>query len=225
MKVLRYVAPLKAIVASAGLRYRSRICAELPVEDCLRWLQAGIPSTVLEGPATNLAQSRPFARSRQWIALAVGVASTVAIYVGHGHSFVSVSYDPHAINCLPEVHLALLVHHRPTKVRRGDYLFWKSASTGALSYVTENFVMKKVAGVPGDHLSIREDRIFINGRLVVEGLEDAILYRRSPAAFQRAEVIPPGNYFVIGTARLSNDSRYWGYLAHDTIVGVGYRIY
>jgi conjugal transfer pilin signal peptidase TrbI len=173
----------------------------------------------------NLAQSYSFSPSRQWIALAVGVVSAVAIYIGHGRSFVSLSYDPHAINCLPELHLALLVHRRPTKVERGDYLFWKASSIGALSYVAERFVLKKVAGVPGDRLSIQGDRILINGRLVAEGLEDAVLYKRPAAAFQRTEVIPPGKYFVIGTARLSNDSRYWGYLAHETIVGKGYRIY
>jgi conjugal transfer pilin signal peptidase TrbI len=173
----------------------------------------------------SLAHARSLPPSRQWIALAIGVASAVAIYLGHGHSFVSLSYDPHAVNCLPELHLALLVHHRPAKVERGDYLFWKASSIGALSYVSESFVLKKVAGVPGDRLSIQGDRIFINDRLVAEGLEDAVLYQRPAAAFQRTEVIPPGKYFVIGTARLSNDSRYWGYLSHDTIVGEGYRIY
>jgi len=30
---------------------------------------------------------------------------------------------------------------------------------------------------------------------------------------------------MVGTARMSNDSRYWGYLPHDAIVGKGYRIY
>jgi conjugal transfer pilin signal peptidase TrbI len=173
----------------------------------------------------SLLRPRSLPGSRRWLALAIGLASTMALYLGNGRSFVSVSYDPHAINCLPELHLALLVHRRPGKVERGDYLFWKASSINALSYVTENFVLKKVAGVPGDRLSILGDRVFINDRLVAEGLEDAVLYKRPAAAFRRTEVIPVGKYFVIGTARMSNDSRYWGYLAHETIVGKGYRIY
>lgn len=154
-----------------------------------------------------------------------GVACLAALYAGHGKSFVSFAWDPHEVNCLPELHLALLVHSRPSKVERGDYLFWKASSIGALSYVSENFVLKRVAGVPGDRLAIRAGQVFINNRLVAEGLEDAVMYQRRPVDFERAEVIPPGHYFVIGTAHMSNDSRYWGYLPYEMIVGKGYRIY
>lgn len=163
--------------------------------------------------------------SRRWLSLAIGLASAAALYLGHGRSFVSLSYDPHVVNCLPELHLALLVHHQPAEVERGDYLFWKASAIGALSYVKEDFVLKRVAGVPGDILRIQGDRVLINGKLVAEGLEDAVLYKRRPADFERTEVIPPRRYFVIGTARMSNDSRYWGYLPHEAIVGKGYRIY
>lgn len=163
--------------------------------------------------------------TRPWLALLVGTACAVALYSGHGRSFVSLSYDPHTVNCLPELHLALLVHTRPAAIERGDYLFWKASATSALSYVTGDFVLKRVAGLPGDRLSIRNDRVFINGELVAEGLEDAILYNRRPSDFERTETIPPGRYFMIGTARLSNDSRYWGYLPSEAIAGKGYRIY
>jgi conjugal transfer pilin signal peptidase TrbI len=163
--------------------------------------------------------------ARLWTAVATGVACALALYLGHGRAFVSLSWDPHAVNCLPELHLALLVHRPPATIERGDYLFWKASATGALSYVTEEFVLKRVAGVPGDRLSIRAGRVFINGALVTEGLDDAVLYRRKPADFEREDVIPPGRYFMIGTARLSNDSRYWGYLPRDAVAGKGYRIY
>jgi conjugal transfer pilin signal peptidase TrbI len=159
------------------------------------------------------------------VSLSIGLLSTVALYFGHGRSFVSLSYDPHAVNCLPELHLALLLHQRPSQVERGDYLFWKASSIAALSYVKEDFVLKRVAGVPGDTLRISGGQVFVNERLVAEGLEDAVLYKRRPVEFERTEVIPPERYFVVGTARMSNDSRYWGYLPHDAIVGKGYRIY
>jgi conjugal transfer pilin signal peptidase TrbI len=159
------------------------------------------------------------------MSLLIGVLGTAALYFGHGRSFVSLSYDPHAVNCLPELHLALLVHKQPSEVERGDYLFWRASSVSALSYVNEDFVLKRVAGLPGDKLRIRDHQVFINDKLVAEGLEDAVLYKRAAVDFERNEVIPPGRYFVIGTARLSNDSRYWGYLPHGSIVGKGYRIY
>lgn len=163
--------------------------------------------------------------ARPGLALLVGTACAAALYFGHGRSFVSLSYDPHTVNCLPELHLALLVHDRPSAIARGDYLFWKASATRALSYVTDDFVLKRVAGVPGDRLSIRNDRVFINDEVVAEGLEDAVLYNRRPSDFERTEIIPPDRYFMIGTARLSNDSRYWGYLSGEAIAGKGYRIY
>lgn len=163
--------------------------------------------------------------SRIGLSLAIGLLSIAALYFGHGRSFVSLSYDPHAVNCLPELHLALLVHKQPTRIERGDYLFWKASSIDALSYVKEDFVLKRVAGVPGDTLRIRGGQVFVNDKLVAEGLEDAVLYKRRPVEFERTEVIPPERYFVVGTARMSNDSRYWGYLPRAAIVGKGYRIY
>lgn len=173
----------------------------------------------------RLTPSRPVSRARLGLSFVVGAACAAALYFGHGRSYVSLSWDPHEVNCLPELHLALLVHSQPSKVARGDYLFWRASSISALSYVTDDYVLKRVAGVPGDRLDIRDSKVFVNEELVAEGLEDAVLYKHSAAAFERSEVIPPDRYFMVGTARMSNDSRYWGYLPHDAIVGKGYRIY
>jgi conjugal transfer pilin signal peptidase TrbI len=173
----------------------------------------------------SAAPRRQLSAARATMSLALGLAVVAAWYVGHGRSYLSLTYDPHEVNCLPELHLALLVHNRPVKVDRGDYLFWRASSVDALSYVKEDFVLKRVAGVPGDTLRISGDQVFINDKLVAEGLEDAVMYKRRPADFERTELIPPERYFVVGTARMSNDSRYWGFLPHEAIVGKGYRIY
>jgi conjugal transfer pilin signal peptidase TrbI len=175
--------------------------------------------------AATFRGSRPVSKRRAWLAISVGLACASVLFLGYGRSFVSLTYDPHEVNCLPELHMALLVHRQPQQVARGDYLFWKASSIPALSYVHEDYVLKRVAGLPGDRLMVRDEKVYVNDQLVAEGLEDAVLYRRSAADFERTEVIPPGRYFVVGTARLSNDSRYWGYLTHEQIVGKGYRIF
>jgi conjugal transfer pilin signal peptidase TrbI len=162
---------------------------------------------------------------RKWLALAVGSLCAAALYFGHGRAFVSLAYDPHEATCLPELHLVLLVHRQPAAIERGDYLFWKTNAIPALAFLKEPFTLKRVAGLPGDMLSIRAGRVYINEKLVVEGLEDAVLYKRRPEDFERREVIPPGHYFMVGTARFSNDSRYWGYLPADLIAGKAYRVY
>lgn len=188
-------------------------------------IQAGDPFTAPDMSSRNATTRQTPSPARLCMSLVIGLVAGAALYYGHGRAFVSLAYDPHEVNCLPELHLALLVHRQPAKIEHGDYLFWKTGAIVALSYVKEAFVLKRVAGVPGDTLRIHDGRVFINGGLVARGLEDAALYQRHPADFERMEVIPPGRYFVIGTTRLSNDSRYWGYLPREAIVGKGYRIY
>lgn len=162
-------------------------------------------------------------RRHQLVAFSFAVFCALALCLGRGKHFVSLAWDPHEINCLPELHLAILVHKRPASVDRDSYVFWHAS--GALSYVAEDFVLKKVAGVPGDHLVIKDGLIYINGNLVAKGLDDAVLYDKKPQDFERSQVIPPNSYFVIGTAAMSNDSRYWGFLSEAEISGKAYRVY
>lgn len=159
------------------------------------------------------------------LAFAVLVVSLLALYFGRGRDYVSLAYDPHAASCLPELHLVFLVHARPNVVDRGDYIFWKPS--GALAYVKDDFALKKVAGVPGDKLVIKDNAVTINGAVVVTGFENASLYlfKKDGRDFEKNEVIPQDSYFVIGTAKGSNDSRYWGYLPKNEVRGKGYRIY
>lgn len=136
---------------------------------------------------------------------------------------VSFGFDPQLERCLPDLHLALMVHRAPSGIHDGDLLFWKPS--GALAGFKESFILKEVAGVPGDHLVISAGRVSINGRTVVSGLPLAHFYRHSTKDFDRDEVIPPGNVFMVGVHPLSNDSRYWGYLNVNQISGFAYRIF
>jgi conjugal transfer pilin signal peptidase TrbI len=160
---------------------------------------------------------------RPVLAAAVGLGCVLALIFGTGRHYVSLSWDPHEVNCLPELHLALLVHSSPKQVGRHQYVFWRPS--GALSYVKEDFALKRVAGVPGDRLTVRDETVYINGEVVARGLDNAVLYDKGPADFERSEIIPADRFFVIGTASMSNDSRYWGYLPKSEIAGIAYRVY
>ena len=134
------------------------------------------------------------------------------------------AYDPNEERCLPDLHLALLIKNKsPTGIVNGDLVFWKPAD--ALTYVTQEFVVKQVAGIAGDRLAIKGDQVTINGSLVVTGLPLSSLYSQAIKDFERNEIIPVGKVFMIGTHPLSNDSRYWGYLNIAAIEGMAYKIY
>ena len=175
--------------------------------------------------AQALDETAPQYSSRQFY-WALGVVLTTALLWWTGLP-VTFGYDKQEQQCLPDLHLAMLVHYRPSpaSIHGGDMVFFKS-SDDILAYNKQDFVMKLVAGVPGDHLSIRNGEVRINGSVVVSGFPLAErFYNRKPETFEKDEIIPDGKFFLIGTHPLSEDSRYWGYLDGGRVMGKGYKVY
>ena len=150
------------------------------------------------------------------------VAIIMAYFWGNITPPYTVAFDPNPEQCLPDLHLALLKHRRPTAVAHGDYVFWHP--TNRLAYVGQEFVLKEVAGVEGDHLQILGGVVRINGLEVVSGLPLRKWYRKDIPQFDRDEIIPRGKLFVIGTHPNSDDSRYWGYLDLAEVTGTGTKL-
>lgn len=161
-------------------------------------------------------------RKKDRLLLAFCVAMVVAILF-HGHIPFSFAYDPNEEKCLPDLHLVLLIKKQKTTPANGDLVFW--TPSGPLSYVKQKYVLKLVAGIPGDHLTIKDGNVLINGTVVVTGFPLSDVYHHAPKDFERDEIIPAGHVFMIGTNPLSNDSRYWGYLNIDDIKGSGHKVF
>lgn len=152
-----------------------------------------------------------------------GAMAIVIALLHFGKMPYSWAIDPNAQQCLPDLHLALLVKSSSTTPVKGDLVFWMPA--GSLGDIQQDYVLKQVAGTAGDRLTIRGDSVLINGSPVVSGFPLSGLYKRSPKDFERNEIIPAGQVFMIGTHPLSNDSRYWGYLSTSAIKGTGYKLF
>ncbi len=158
--------------------------------------------------------------------LAIGLfcLAVVLVFLFKQSSFMqtySLGIDPSNERCLPEVHLTVLKRIAPVSVRSGDLVFFKPDSH--FTWVKTAYILKRVAGIEGDHLVIKGDRVSINGKLLVSGFPLAKFYRG--VDFSRDEIIPKGELFLVGTHPLSDDSRYWGYEHLSNIEGTAHAIF
>jgi signal peptidase I len=89
---------------------------------------------------------------------------------------------------------------------------------------TQTFV-KRVVGLPGDHLRIVNGKVYRNG--VLEKAPYALACGEGPNCnFPTTIVVPPGHYFMMGDNRgESDDSRFWGPVPQKWIIGTAFFTY
>jgi len=121
---------------------------------------------------------------------------------------------------------------------RGDVVVFRLPSDPSTNYI------KRLVGLPGDHVVVREKRVYVNGELqpvtpdgVYEGfghtgaqiafeqlgsVPHRVLYIPGRPSYDFDDVVPPGHYFLMGDNRdNSRDSRFpeVGFVPADLIVG------
>lgn len=106
------------------------------------------------------------------------------------------------------------------------------------------YFIKRVIGLPGDHIRYSNKRLYINGELVEEVLLEGIpknaprvsayqengypiqQYNNSPSRGDGEWTVPQGHYFMMGDNRdNSGDSRFWGFVPDKNIVGKAFAVW
>lgn len=124
-----------------------------------------------------------------------------------------------------------------TEVKRGDIIVFKWPPNVKETYV------KRAIGIPGDRIRIVKQEVWLNGKQVTEpyvvhkasyedsyrdnfpGEPNSTLYDAAKVMLQNdvkdGEVtVPPGHYFAMGDNRDNSlDSRYWGFVPRENIIG------
>ena len=104
---------------------------------------------------------------------------------------------------------------------RGDVVVFVAPPQPTLDYV------KRIVAVPGDTLTIRNTTVIVDGVTLNETYINPA-NQGNPFAEKHIEnmVIPPGDYFVLGDNRAnSSDSRDWGLLPRNNIIGRAALVY
>ncbi|HEY5709915.1 MAG TPA: signal peptidase I [Solirubrobacterales bacterium] len=89
----------------------------------------------------------------------------------------------------------------------------------------QNFIKRIVAG-PGDTLSVRNGYPVVNGREKSEESYTRPCGSATVCNLPKTITIPPDHYFMMGDNRgESDDSRYWGPVPRDWIIGKAFATY
>ncbi|MFQ3787013.1 signal peptidase I [Halomonas sp. A29] len=140
---------------------------------------------------------------------------------------------------LPVTHTRIIELGEP---ERGDVMVFRFPTEPSVNFI------KRVVGLPGDTVRYEDKQLYVNGELVPKQLLDeapptapgewlleeqlgAVSHRiynnpRDPGPRVREIVVPDGHYFTMGDNRdHSNDSRYWGFVPEENVVGRAFAVW
>lgn len=113
--------------------------------------------------------------------------------------------------------LSNLLDVRFDKYQRGDVVVFHSPVE------LEKLYIKRVIGIPGDRIMVKNGKVYRNGELLDESLYLRSTVMTVGGAFLQdgvEQVVPDGYICVMGDNRpYSSDSREWGFLQKSRVVG------
>lgn len=156
----------------------------------------------------------------QVIVFAVAIFLFVYLLILQPHKIKGASMSPNYPD--GEYLLTDKVTYRFNEPKRGDIIVFEAPTGNGDEFI------KRIIGLPGDNVSIRNGSIYLNGEMLNESYIAADIETYPGNFLEAGETItvPEGQYFVVGDNRPhSSDSRSWGYVTKDKITGRAWLIY
>lgn len=119
--------------------------------------------------------------------------------------------------------LTNLITLRFNRPKVGDVVVFKAPNDPEKDYI------KRVIGIPGDTIFIKNGEVYLNGNILDQSAYLASTVKTYGGSFLREDqsvTVPANFYFVIGDNRPgSSDSREWGFLPAKNLIGQSFFLY
>lgn len=109
--------------------------------------------------------------------------------------------------------------------KSGDIIVFKFPKDRSIDYI------KRVVGVPGDKIEVKNKKVYRNDKLAEDPFAHFTSTTILPGSVSPKDnfgpiTVPEGKYFVMGDNRdNSSDSRFWGFVETDDVLGKAMIIY
>jgi len=161
----------------------------------------------------------------QSVVLALSVFVLLYLFVAQPNEVKGNSMHPNFIN--GEYLLTDKLSYQFGLPKRGDVVVFKAPPTESCAEDECEYI-KRIIGVPGDKVMVRDGQVFLNGEL----LDQSFLpeeYVTDPGEYNQEgveRVVPSGQYLCFGDNREhSRDGREFGPIPKESIVGKAFFVY
>lgn len=167
-------------------------------------------------------------RQRQpWGKFFLKASIVITLIISLGFAFTSryrIGIDSQVIKCIPGVTF-YLIDLKDKQLERNKIFAFSSRGTQPF-FEDGTTMVKYLRGMEGDRIKIDKDQnILINDKQQGWGLFLSTHLEQSPTAFMGEKTLAENELWFMGEHDLSFDSRYWGMVHNEQIIGRAYPLF
>ena len=150
----------------------------------------------------------------QTLVVFAAIASAIYLFIAQPHRVSGLSMFPNFHN--GDYIITDKLTYKLGEPKRGDIVVFKNPRDEGQDFI------KRIMGLPGDRVEVRDGHIYLNDVLVKEPYLKPEIYTKPGSYLQegQSKTVTEGHYLVMGDNRgNSSDSREWGEITKAEIIG------
>lgn len=175
-----------------------------------------------------------------WARFFVKVAMVLVVLYAAGSMFATrykVGITSQLNTCIPGYRFFLIDTQNMTPERDAIFAFRAKGITPLLEkghkeiqplipyFADGEILVKYIRGIPGDEVSVSTEEVSVNDEVINKGLALAMSLNKKKEDFVRKRHLDEGQFWFAGSTFDSFDSRYWGSVTSDQLIGRAYPLF